>query len=256
VGNDITSRVLAEHTVAQQQMKMVESARLSALGASTSTIVHEINNPITVMATGAEQLRSLLDDPVGNLPRMRDICDMIERNNSRIQRIIHGLRSLSREGSHDPFMMASLQTILEETLEVCRERFRQYGVTLRMPDAFPGTEIQCRSPQLCQVLINVLNNAVEAVQHQKDGWVALGAADEGDTITIAVTDSGPGFDAEVREKAFEPFFSTKHEQKGLGLGLSISKNIIEAHNGNIAVDPRCANTRIVITLPKRHTAAR
>ncbi len=251
VGNDITARVRAERLLAEQQMKMLNSARLSSLGTMASSIAHEINNPLAVMAAGAEQLDALIENPVKYADKIHTITQMVQRNASRIQRIIRGLRSLSRDASGDPFADTPVHDIIFDTIELCRERFKLHDVDLQMPSTLPGVTIECRAAQIGQVLLNLLNNAFDVVEKLPEKWVRIEVAESAAAVDIAITDSGRGLSRETHEKLFLPFYTTKLEQKGLGLGLSISQSIIEAHGGEITVDPASPHTRFVIHLPKK-----
>jgi len=254
VGNDITPRVRAERLVTEQQAKMANSARLSALGVMASGIAHEINNPLAIISTGVEQLESLAEDPARERERLQTVIQIIRRNCERIQRIIRGLRGLSRDASRDPFVTAAFKTVITDTMELCRERFRTRGVDLQIIIPSDDCEIECRPSQLCQVLLNLLNNALDAVENLDDKWVKVEVASNGDRIQIAVTDSGRVMPRDMQEKLFVPFFTTKAEQKGMGLGLSISRAIVEAHQGEIMLNTESAHTRFEVHLPKKQPA--
>ena len=111
--------------------------------------------------------------------------------------------------------------------------------------------IPCQRTQISHVLLNLLNNAFDAVQSLSKKWVRILVSEELQFINISVMDSGRGIPREIAEKAMHPFFTTKPLGKGTGLGLSISKAIAEAHHGRLSIDPRGPNTRVVLTLPKR-----
>ena len=107
--------------------------------------------------------------------------------------------------------------------------------------------------QICQILVNLLNNALDVVSEQPSGagrWVRLEVAAVTGAVTIAVTDSGGGIPAAVAAKIFDPFFTTKPVGKGTGLGLSISASIAKDHGGTLTLDQTGSNTRFVLTLPR------
>lgn len=251
VGNDITARKIAERLLVEQRVKMVNTARLSSLGIMASGIAHEINNPLAIVSAGAEQLESLLADPVENLDRMQNVIHLIRRNSTRIQRIVRGLRGVSRDASNDPFTAASIGGIIADMEELSRERFKNHGVELRIEDHLDEIEIECRPSQLCQVIINLLNNALDAVNALEEKWVRVQVCEKEDDIRIDVTDSGAGIAADVVDKLFVPFFTTKPDLKSTGLGLSLSRAMIEAHHGVIFLDTTCENTRFTVILPKK-----
>ena len=110
--------------------------------------------------------------------------------------------------------------------------------------------ILCRSGELIQVLVNLINNAADAVVHQKNAWVCIDATFSGNSVCkIRVTDSGEGIPDGLRSKVLLPYFTTKSKGKGTGLGLSISKTIVEAHSGRLYVAEGTENTQFVVELP-------
>ncbi|HOZ49335.1 MAG TPA: PAS domain S-box protein [Candidatus Hydrogenedentes bacterium] len=248
---DITDRKLAEQTIAEQRAQMANASRLSSLGVMASGIAHEINNPLAVISVAAEEMAELVAQENPASEWHRRIVATIIRNVERIERIIRGLRSLSRDGATDPFSMKSLRTIVDDTLELCRVRFRTHGVELIAPAEGPDIEVECRGTQLSQVLMNLLNNAESAVENLEEKWVRVSINDRGDTVELSVTDSGKGLPPVLRERILEPFFTTKEVGKGTGLGLSISKSIIERHRGELFLDTDSVNTRFVVRFPKR-----
>lgn len=250
---DITSRVQAEKLLSEQRAKMTESARLASLGIMAGGVAHEINNPLAVIAGCAEQLEARSGDGQADGEFTRRLLQMIRRNVQRIQKTIQGLRSLSRDASGDPFTEASVAAIIGDAAEPCHERFRIHDIDFDtgMPD--PSVTIECRPSQISQVVLNLLNNSFDAVKDLPDRWIRLSVAELGEQVEIAVEDSGPGIPKELLEHLFVPFFTTKSDDHGLGLGLSISQAIVEAHQGEIGTDSSNRHTRFFVRLPKcRH----
>jgi C4-dicarboxylate-specific signal transduction histidine kinase len=243
------------NTKQQVTFETMNASRMSVLGMMASNIAHEINNPLAVIYAGARQLENIVGDPALIAEQMGKITGAITRNVDRIQRIVRALRSLSREGSSDPFVKASIKSIVADVLELCQTRFRIHDISLLISDDCPDVEAECRASQLSQVLLNLLNNSYSAIEKLPEKWVRLDIRDEGDTVMFSVTDSGHGLSAAACEKIFIPFYTTKKEGKGVGLGLSISKAIIEDHNGEIEIDRNSPNTRFVVRIPKRQDSS-
>lgn len=109
--------------------------------------------------------------------------------------------------------------------------------------------LNCRGVQISQVLLNLLNNAFDAIELLPEKWIKLDAMKMEDTIVIHVTDSGHGIPEEEREKIFQPFYTTKPIGKGTGLGLSLSRKIVQDHKGTLTLDTNSAHTRFVIKIP-------
>ncbi|RYZ51907.1 MAG: GHKL domain-containing protein, partial [Proteobacteria bacterium] len=158
----------------------------------------------------------------------------------------------------DPFLPASVDGLVTDTLALCKERFKNSSVNLIIPESLE-LEIDVRSTQISQILLNLLNNAFDAVNGTHDAWIKL------DIMTIdtrfirfVVSDSGLGIPAHVADKIMNPFFTTKDIGKGTGLGLSISQGMAHDHGGSLRLDTLSPNTCFVLELPirqKSHQAA-
>ena len=248
---DITGRKQMEAQIEASKEQLVTSARLSALGMMAGGMAHEINNPLGIIHALASDLIDMVKEKGAAPPAMvARNCNRIRETSDRIARIIKSLRQISREGSGDTFQPAPISRILEETLEVCRARFKANAVKLLLPERIPELSLHCREGQIAQVLLNLLQNAFDAVVEQKDErWVRLDVAVRDDSVVISVTDSGPGIPPELRPRIMEPFFTTKPVGKGTGLGLSLSKNIAEEHGGKLELGEENGRTCFSLTLP-------
>ncbi|HEY3446385.1 MAG TPA: ATP-binding protein [Myxococcales bacterium] len=246
VSQDITERLEAEE-------RAVNAARLAALGEMAAGIAHEINNPLSVMMARAQLLRLALERGTLSAKQLEEALSAIERSGARVAQIIRGLRRLSHEGSSDPFQVVPLASIFEDTLALCRARFLDDGIALRLPTLPADLRITCRPVQISQVLLNLLANALDAVRADSragEPWVEVRVAleDDDDTLAIRVLDSGPGVPEELETRIMQPFFTTKPPGHGTGLGLSISLAIAKEHGGSLkldrAVSPSCFVLRI------------
>lgn len=244
IGQDITDRRAAE-------AKMVQSSKMASLGEMSAGVSHEINNPLAIIQGSAfraiQNLNNAIkrDEVEGDLNRIIQNCD-------RIARIVRGLRAFSRSVDHEPFIPTPIAMVIEDVLNLAHERFKSQNIELHVPSD-DRTVVDCRPVQLGQVLMNLLNNAYDAISEQTKGpravWVQTQIA--GDHIQISVEDTGLGIPSAVQHRILEPFFTTKEVGKGTGLGLSISKGIVESHNGRLWLDTDSKRTRFVIELPIR-----
>ncbi|MES2768754.1 MAG: response regulator [Bdellovibrionota bacterium] len=230
--------------------KLITSAKMSALGEMAGGIAHEINTPLGTIGLLAGQVDGLvLEDPI-DVVSISNMLNIIKETVTRIGLIIHSLRTFSRDGSVDDFDSVPVKKIIDSTLMLCNEKLKQNGIEFQMEEIPQDLKIECQQVPISQVLINLINNACDAIELQKEKWIRLSIEDKGDTIALSITDSGNGISKEIAEKIFQPFFTTKEIGKGTGLGLSISKGIINSHKGNLAIDPDCKNTRFILQLPK------
>ncbi|MBI2606676.1 MAG: PAS domain S-box protein [Deltaproteobacteria bacterium] len=249
--SDITESKIKERLIADQQTKMIAVSKMSALGEMAGGIAHEVNTPLGIICMKTAQLKMRVQEKRIDRPKIIEVIESIESTSFRIARIIKGLRAFAREGATDPFQQVSLKTIVEDTLVFCSERFKDHNIKLELPDISEALLIECSPTQVSQVLLNLLNNACDAVIDLGNKWIRIDVRDAGETVELAVADSGPGIPPEMREKIMQPFFTSKAVGKGTGLGLGISKGIIESHSGTLFLDASCPNTRFVIVLPKR-----
>jgi PAS domain S-box-containing protein len=249
---DVTDRRKAEAQLEANRAQLVSSARLASLGKMAGGIAHEINNPLAIIHASADDLlrRAKQSAPVPLEIVLRN-GERIQQTADRIARIIKSMRRLAREGSRDRLCSTQVSKIVEESLEVCRERFRDHSVKLLLPPIDPELHVYCREVQIAQVLVNLLQNAFDAVLEQpEDRWIRLDVRLREDAVVFSVIDSGRGVPPEVKARIMEPFFTTKGVGKGTGLGLSISRTIIEEHSGKLELTEEAGHTCFSFRLPR------
>jgi C4-dicarboxylate-specific signal transduction histidine kinase len=240
-----THRILDE-----QRARAMEASRLAALGEMAGGIAHEINNPLGVILVSAEsQLNKIKRNQV-NLPALEISLRRIEDTATRIARIVQGLKTFSRAGGKEPYEKVLMDSIVNNTLSFCHEKFIHHKIELKVNPIPEDLSIECSSIQISQVILNLLNNAFDAVEDLPEKWISIDINDKDDHVEIRISDSGRGISEVIQDKIFQPFFTTKEIGRGTGLGLSISKGIIEAHNGSIFMDKSTIYTTFLIHLPK------
>lgn len=249
VVQDITERREAERLLDEQRMRLIASSKMSALGEMAGGIAHEINNPLAIILGNSMILRTSLADGQIDRESLESGLDKIESTANRIARIVKGLRAFSRSAEKDPPSMVSVRQLVDDTLELCREKFRAHAIQLEVGE-LPDTRLECRPSQVSQVLLNLLSNAFDATVNRDSPWVRLDAAASGDRVVFSVTDSGERIRPDVARRMMEPFFTTKDVNQGTGLGLSIAKGLAEDHHGELRYEPG-ACTRFEVQLPLR-----
>lgn len=243
IGVDVTQQK-------QTERSLVASARFATLGEMAGAIGHEINNPLTLVVNDNEELRLMLEEGRFDKHKAKELVERIDRTALRISKIVKGLKSFARDGSNDPFFSVPAKTIVEETLELCSQKFKANAVDLVVDNFDPEIELECQKIQVIQVLLNLLNNAFDAVKEFEAPWVKLQITSTTTVVSFSVSDSGHGIPDDVQKKIFQPFFTTKEVGLGTGMGLSISKGIVEKHCGKIYLDTKSDHTCFVVNIPR------
>lgn len=235
-----------------QQLSLLNASKMSALGEMAGGIAHEINTPLAIISMKVEQLKDSIDENEFEIEDLNRALEVIKRTTNRIAKIVSGLRFFARDGSELPVVTVNLDSIIEETLSFCSEKMRLERIMLTVNRRYINESvlIDCRSVEISQVLLNLLNNSSDAINPLPEKWIQLNIIENSDTVEINVIDSGLGIPKELQNKIMQPFFTTKEVGKGTGLGLSISRGIIDSHSGKFFIDTECVNTKFVIILPK------
>ena len=247
---NITERKQMEKEIELSKAHAVSSARLSDLGLMAGSVAHEINNPLAVIHASASDLLELAESQNVPLDALLTAATRIKKTAERITKIVKSLRQISRDGAADPFQRASVAEIAKQALELCSERFRVHSVRLDIPAVDPALHISCREVQIAQVLLNLLQNAFDAVSDLEAGkWVRLDVTTQDHSVVFSVSDSGPGVPPEIKSRIMDPFFTTKPVGKGTGLGLSLSKAMVEEHGGELKLDETSQQTTFSFSIP-------
>lgn len=251
IATDLRSQRQLEAEIERQKAFSLQNSKMSALGEMAAGMAHEINNPLAIIKGHSSMLQMIVQDPQG--PEREKMilksAQSIEATSERIATIVRGLRNFARDGSHEPFQAVDVAKMVNGTLDFCRSRFQHNGIHLDVTLPTNPIQVSGREVQLSQALLNLLNNAFDALKGIKDGRVDLRLKRVGNLVHLSVSDSGPGIPQEIRLKVMEPFFTTKDIGEGTGLGLPISRGIIEEHGGRFYLDENAPRTTFVIELP-------
>ncbi|MFL5366860.1 MAG: ATP-binding protein [Myxococcales bacterium] len=239
----------AELKAAQDQI--LRTRRLAALGSLGAGVAHELNNPLTAV-TG---LLALLRKELGTSSVHAVIVQQVQEQARKVAKIVADLRQFADQERAVVGKKFSLTVPVASALELYSQQIeqRQIRVSTDFSDRVP--EAQGDPIQIQQVVAHLVQNAIQAMPSGGDLKIALSAV-AGDAIKLTVADSGRGIPEEMRERIFDPFFSLKDQAKGVGLGLSISNSIVEAHHGRILVDSAPGKGSIfTVLLPAAAAAA-
>lgn len=229
--------------ITAMQAQLVQSAKMAAIGKLAAGVAHEINNPLTGILTNSSLM---LEDLAPDDPR-RDDLQTIVSETLRCRKIVKALLDFARQTRPQKATVVANQ-VVEDVLALVRNQasFRNVKVTLALDPGLPP--IMADGDQIRQVVLNIALNAADAMPQGGELHIASHHDASRGAVELSFTDTGPGIPPEIRDRLFEPFFSTK--KTGTGLGLSIAYGLVEQHRGAIRVDSAPGRgTTFVITLP-------
>ncbi|MEP2508907.1 MAG: ATP-binding protein [Reichenbachiella sp.] len=264
------------------QVHLVQAEKMSSLGLLSAGIAHEINNPINFVSSGVQsltknfgELESFLENyqkvlALDSLDEIKKYAKVLQEDEDflseiqdaskelledvrygivRITEIVNGLRSFSRHDEAE-IKETDLNESFDSALLILKNKYKnKTEIVKEMDESLP--QIQCFPGQLNQVFVNLINNAIDAID--ENGEIKIKTLNLDDqSIEIRISDNGSGMPDDIKDKIFDPFFTTKEIGKGTGLGLSISHGIIEKHQGKIRVESKMGvGTTFIINLPKK-----
>ncbi len=236
---DVSRRLRAEALARRHQEELAHVSRLGVMGEMVSAIAHEVNQPLCAIVAFAQACRRLLGDRPDCPPEAREALEQIAGQARRAGDIVHHLREFSRR--REPRRAAvSINDIVRSAVGFMAPVLHPRGLGVRLELAENLPPVSADQIQIEQVLVNLLRNAVEAMSdlppEQRVPVVRTLLPQEG-IVEVEVRDCGSGLSADGLERVFEPFFSTKPD--GMGIGLPLSRSIVEAHGGRLWVVPNC-----------------
>jgi PAS domain S-box-containing protein len=235
---DITERKRAEEALRTAQEQLAHIARVTTMGELAASIAHEVSQPLTAVVTNGDAgLRWLSQSPPNVEEAQKAMTEMV-RQGHRASEVIARIRTLLRK-SKSNISTVNINELIGEVLALTRQKAEEHGVIVRVDVARDTPLISGDSVQLQQVLTNLILNALEATNAKKNGAreVLVTSQCQGtNEVVIAVHDAGTGIDPQHMDQLFRPFFTTK--ETGLGMGLAISRSIVEAHGGRLWATPK------------------
>lgn len=249
---DISEHKAQDKIIKMQEAQMVNASRLSSLGQMAGGIAHEINNPLTIIAGNTSLALAKINKlKIEDSERVKinEYLKKIDQTVARISKIITGLRTIARDTRGENFTPCLVANVIEDVKSLSSEKFKSHGIELSVHLHSPSIEIYGDQVQLSQVIINLLNNSFFVAKTMQEGWVHIFTKEVNNFVRIYVVDSGPGIEHEILKKIFDPFFTTKSIGEGTGLGMSISKQIIQSHQGSLEYELVDGHTGFYIEIP-------
>jgi PAS domain S-box-containing protein len=250
---DVTDEVAARDADRRHRAELAHVSRVATLGELTASIAHELNQPLSAIVANARAGRRMLDQLVPDLGELGEVLDDIASSGRRAGDVIAGMRALLRKSDAEEGRKERVDPVvmIGDVIDLLRSEAIGRGVSVSPPTLAPSSaHVQGDAIQLKQVLLNLLMNAIEAASRAPAGSGAVSTEVRmlGSAVEIVVRDSGPGLPTTDPNELFQPFVSRR--PGGLGMGLAISRSIVEAHDGQITgeTDPG-GGARFTVRLP-------
>jgi len=250
IARDITERKRAEQALQESQAALARVTRVATMGELTASIAHEINQPLTAVVTNGNFCLRQLAGATPCLEELREAIAAIVSDGTRASAIISRIRGLLNKASPKVGRL-DVNGVIREVLALTGHELLRGGVTVQTELAADVPAVLGDRVQLQQVMLNLIMNGIDAMSTVNGGSreLLIKSARDVDGVLIQVQDSGRGVDPEQGDRIFEPFFTTKPE--GIGMGLSISRSIVEAHGGRLWATPGSSHGAVFhFTLPK------
>ncbi|MDE2166920.1 MAG: PAS domain S-box protein [Alphaproteobacteria bacterium] len=232
---DLTERERSERRIEQLQAELMHVARLGELGQMGAALAHELNQPLAAIVNYLQAARRLLQATASAPPRVGEAMEKAAAQAERAGQVIRRLREFVARGETER-REENVNALVEEAAALALVGAKSAGVTTRLLLRSDLPPVLVDKVQIQQVLLNLIRNALEAMESSDERVLTVEAAADEGLVTITVTDTGPGLAPDVAQNLFQPFVTTK--ARGMGVGLSICRSIIEAHGGRIWAAPR------------------
>ena len=231
VGRDVTEKVRAEAELRRQREALHQSEKLAALGSLLAGVAHELNNPLSIVVGYAGMLRETATDET---PRRR--VGEIASAADRCARIVRTFLAMARARPAEK-RRVDIETVIDQVLELGAYGLRSNGIEVAFARGHPPP-LRADADQMHQVMLNIVLNAQQAMTGiEGPRRLSIRSGAEGGSVVVEIADTGPGVDPAIADRVFDPFFTTKPQGIGTGIGLAVSRGIVEAHGGTIALAP-------------------
>ena len=259
--SDITERVGKEELIRQQRAQMTQKTKLSALGELASGLAHEINNPLSQMMFETQVFEDQLKKSDPSSPEnVKDFLQKISGSIQRVTRIVKGIRLYARDGQADDFQDERVADLTRDVLQILNHRNVELGIQIEAK-VDPSIVVSCRPTQIAQILVNLIGNAMDAVEAEaikrqslknfetSDLWIRIETRTTPERLLLTVSNSGDPIPTPIKDRIFEAFFTTKEAGRGTGLGLSISREIARSHGGDLTLSSHSQHPEFILSIP-------
>ena len=243
----IDERTRAEQALKKTQRELQQASKLAALGQFSASVTHELSQPLAAMNTYLASARLPGEDPT-------EAFDRIKALTSRMDKITHQLKFFARK-SDEVLVDVNLSNVIDNSVKIASPQLEQDGIECSVSQPTRTLIVRGDSIRLEQVVLNVINNARDALRNNDTKTIHIDIKKRDDNVVISISDNGPGFDKETLQHMFEPFYTTKPSGEGTGLGLAIASSIVRELDGEIeASNSADGGATITIKFPLAETS--
>lgn len=233
-------------------MALLHGEKIEAIRTMAGEIVHEMEVPLTKIRTEIENLDELITGipELGSHPSLASAVRNLQMGAQSMKSTFKYYQSMMNAAPSETASPIRVQEACEEAIEICRYSAFGQKVKFKELQGSPNSTATFYRTALIQLLVNLIQNACDAVENTADAWVQISWSEvDGGSLILKVADSGHGIRKEVRERMFKPFFTTKSREKGTGLGLALCRRVVEKSGGSIHLDLESATTCFNVKLP-------
>jgi PAS domain S-box-containing protein len=235
VSIDITERKNAENELEAQRKIAQHSSKLASIGELTAGVGHEINNPLAIVMGKINAIEKMLKGKPANVDGALEELSKMNHASKRIKDIVQGLRTFARADNLEVTRI-DLNQLMNDTINMVREIFYKEGVLIKVKNYETPLWIQANYGKIQQVIINLISNAKDATEGNREREINIQLGRDLNNCFFSVCDNGKGIPRDLRQKIFEPFYTTKSVNKGTGIGLALIHNIVKDHKGTILLE--------------------
>ncbi len=234
--------------LARQFHRMNQFLKLATLSQLTRGISHELNNPLAIISGTSERIRSLSSSSEIEPSELAKFSEVIDRNVNRMRNTVKGILLLGRQ-EENPNQTFDLISIADTILLFLKTRYQAHKIQIKFDRPETAVRVYGRPEEIATVFFNLILNAFEAIAELEIKWIEIRVQETSEEWKISITDSGQ-VESNLRKQILTPYFSTKSDRFELGLGLSISKQMIQNHSGKLYLEDNSPHTCFIFTIPK------
>ncbi len=246
---DITESTMIMHRLRDQEIKALQSERMAYFGKIAGAVAHEINNPLAIIQGGIHVLQRLFQNNQISPDLFRRFSNQMDRAVQRVSRIVRSIQSCSTDSTNESVSLTDAAEMIDNVAELFSSLARIQGIAFKVILPPKSMDIECQPNEISQAIINLLMNARDAVSNTADAMIVLETNVLEDKLLVRISNNGQRIPLEHIDQIWQPFYSTKDHKKSLGLGLCVSKAIIERHGGTIEIEKERGDTSFVILIP-------